>query len=138
MKIEFVQAAKTIILILLGTLLLSSGCQSDQKVPERYSFVIGLKPEKMAEYKKLHAETWPEILELIEQSNIRNYSIHLGEPEEAYFEYVGQDLDKDMEAMAEHEVMQKWWKLTDGCQIPCPTREEGEFWMQLEEVFYTN
>ena len=141
---KFVHPVKTIILILFGAVILISGCQKDQPVPERYGFVIGLKPEKIAEYKKLHAEIWPEILELIEQSHIQNYSIHLGEPEEgkfylfAYFEYVGQDMDKDMEAMAEHEIMQEWWELTDACQIPCPTRKEGEFWMKLDEVFYTD
>ena len=144
MKTQFVHPVRTIILILLGAAILTSACQKDQKAPERHAFVIGLKPEKMEEYKKLHAEAWPEILELIEQSHIRNYSIYLGEPEEgkfylfAYFEYAGQDLEKDMEAMAEHEIMQQWWELTDACQIPCPTRREGEFWMKLEEVFYTD
>ena len=36
--------------------------------------------------------------------------------------------------MARHKVMQKWRELTDACQIPCTTREQGEFWMKLEEV----
>ncbi|MCP4310326.1 MAG: L-rhamnose mutarotase [Bacteroidetes bacterium] len=142
MKTEFLQAAKSIILVLLGTAILTFACQQEEKAPERHAFVIGLKPEKMAEYKKLHAEAWPEILELLGKCHIRNYSIHLGEPEKGkyylfgYFEYVGSDLDKDIAAMAEHEVVQQWWELTDACQIPCPTREEGEFWMELEEVFY--
>ena len=98
--------------------------------------------EKMAEYKELHAEAWPEILELLRECNIENYSIHLGEPEQGkfylfgYFEYTGSDLAKDMEAMGEHKVVQEWWELTDACQIPCPNRKEGEFWMALEEVFY--
>lgn len=144
MKTHLVHPVRTMIFILLGTAILSTGCQSEQKVRDRYGFVIGLKPEKMTEYKKLHAEAWPEILELLEQSHIRNYSIHLGELEEgnfylfAYFEYVGKDLEKEMEAMAEHEVVQRWWELTDACQSPCPTRKEGEFWMKLEEVFYTD
>ena len=143
MKTRFVQITKTIILVLLGTAILSTACQKKkERAPERHAFVIGLKPEKIAEYKKLHAEAWPEILELLKQSHIQNYSIHLGEPEEGkyylfgYIEYVGSDLDKDMEAMAEHDVVQEWWELTDACQIPCPTREEGEFWMKLEEVFF--
>jgi L-rhamnose mutarotase len=43
-----------------------------------------------------------------------------------------------MEAMAGHEVIQRWWELTYACQTPCPTRNEEEFRMKLEEVFYTN
>ena len=39
--------------------------------------VIGVKPEKIEEYKKLHAETWPDVLKMITQCNIRNYSIYL-------------------------------------------------------------
>lgn len=112
--------------------------------PQRHAMVIGLKPEKMDEYIKLHAETWPEILKLIEQCNIRNYSIHLGELEEGrqylfgYFEYHGDNLQEDMKVMAENEDMKRWWELTDPCQIPCPTRKDDEFWMMMEEVFYAD
>ncbi len=44
---------------------------------QRMGMVIGLKPEKIAEYKKLHASVWPEILALISQCNITNYTIFL-------------------------------------------------------------
>ncbi len=46
---------------------------------QRMGMVIGIKPEKIAEYKELHANCWPEILKGIEESNIRNYSIWLHE-----------------------------------------------------------
>ena len=48
---------------------------------QRMGMVIGIKPEKIAEYKELHANCWPEILKGIEESNIRNYSIWLHEGE---------------------------------------------------------
>ena len=35
---------------------------------KRYGSVIGLKPEAVAEYKRLHAAVWPEVLRQIEQS----------------------------------------------------------------------
>jgi len=111
---------------------------------KRYGMVIGLKPEKIEEYKKLHAEVWPGVLKTIRECNIRNYSIFLGELEEgkyylfAYFEYVGDDFKADMQKMAADPVTQKWWKLTDPCQIPLPTRAEGEWWTNMEEVFHTD
>jgi L-rhamnose mutarotase len=54
---------------------------------QRFASVIGLKPEHRAEYERLHAEVWPEVLKQIHDSNIRNYSIfRYGELLFAYFE----------------------------------------------------
>jgi L-rhamnose mutarotase len=126
--------------ILLG--LLAAGC-SQTKV-KRYGWAIGLKPEMMDEYKALHADCWPGVLKMIEECNIRNYSIYLGELEKgkyylfSYLEYVGDDFEADMKRMAADETTRKWWKRTDPCQIPLATRREGEFWMDMEEVFHTD
>ena len=144
MKMHSCITSMMIILMFTGMIQLPKSCQEDRKLPERHSFVIGINPEKIEYYKRMHAHAWPEVLSVLRKCNIRNYSIHLGELEEgkvylfAYFEYTGKNLEKDMKRMAESEVIQKWWKLTDPCQIPCSTRREGEFWMKLEEVFYTN
>ena len=43
---------------------------------KRYGSVIGVKPEKLEEYKKLHAAVWPAVLAMISECNIRNYSIY--------------------------------------------------------------
>jgi len=40
-----------------------------------YGSVIGVRPEKLEEYKKLHAAVWPAVLDMIREVNIRNYSI---------------------------------------------------------------
>ncbi len=144
MKTQKPKSGIILIQFLVCLILLFSACQREESNPERFAMVIGLKPEKMVEYNKLHADTWPEILELIRKVNIRNYSIHLGELEKgkfylfAYFEYHGDNFQEDMDFMAADSTMQKWWELTDQCQIPSPMRKEGEFWMKMEEVFYTN
>ncbi len=41
----------------------------------RYGMVIGLRAEKLDEYKKLHAAVWPEVLKMIKEFNNQNYSI---------------------------------------------------------------
>ena len=43
----------------------------------RYGMVIGVKQEKLAEYKKLDAAVWPGVLDMIAKWNIHNYSIYL-------------------------------------------------------------
>ena len=57
-----------------------------------------LKPEKIEEYEALHAAPWTEVLQTIHDCNLRNYSIFReGEQVFAYFEYIGEDYEADME-----------------------------------------
>ena len=44
---------------------------------KRYGMVVGLRAEKIDEYKKLHAAVWPDVLGMIKQCHIQNYSIYL-------------------------------------------------------------
>ena len=106
---------------------------------KRMGMVIGIRPEKIAEYKRLHAETWPEILAKISDCNIRNYSIFLREPENllfGYWEYHGADFEADAAKMAADPVTQRWWQLTDPCQNRLASAKEGEQWSMMEEVFH--
>jgi len=125
---------------LLALCFLFAGC-AQQKV-KRYGSVIGLKPEKLEEYKELHANVWPGVLKKIKECNIRNYSIYLGELEEdkyylfGYFEYTGDDFEADMAKMAADPTTQKWWTFCEPCQSPIPTRKESEWWADMEEVFH--
>jgi L-rhamnose mutarotase len=103
----------------------------------RHGFVIGLRPEAEAEYRELHAKTWPAVKEQIKRSNIRNYSIFLhGNLLFGYFEYGGSDFEADMRAMAADPETQRWWELTESMQQPLPSRHEGEWWAEMEEVFH--
>lgn len=105
----------------------------------RFAQVIGLKPECVDDYERIHAAVWPEVLDLIRRHNMRNYSIFRhGTTLFAYFEYVGEDFDADMTAMAEHPVNREWWKLTDPMQEAVPDRAEGEWWKTISELFHTD
>jgi L-rhamnose mutarotase len=111
--------------------------------PKRYAMVTGLKPEKEAYYRKLHAEPWPSVMAKIKECNIRNYSINRIEIDGnpylfSYFEYVGSDFDADMAKMAADPETRRWWKETDPCQRPLPdAAKSGEIWTTAEEVFWT-
>ena len=106
---------------------------------ERYGSVIKLKPEKEEEYRELHANAWPSVLEMIRECNIRNYSIYFKDGYLfSYFEYYGDDLNEDIKKMAADPDTQAWWKLTDPCQEPLETRKEGEWWTSMEELFHTD
>ena len=103
--------------------------------------LIGLKPEHIAEYRKLHAAVWPEILDKITECNIRNYTIFLREPENllfAYWEYIGTDFEADMQKMADDPNTQRWWDICMPCQEPLESRKEGDWWAMMEEVFHND
>lgn len=108
---------------------------------QRIGMMVGIRAEKIEEYKRLHADVWPSVLAQISRSNIRNYSIFLREPENVlfgYLEYHGDDFSADMARMAQDPETQRWWTLTDPCQEPLASRADGEQWSMMEEVFYYN
>ncbi len=111
---------------------------------KRFGSVLEVKKDKLDEYVKLHAAVWPEVLDMIKQCHIHNYSIYLRKlpPDTyylfSYFEYKGDDFDGDMAKMAADPMTQKWWDVCKPCQTPIPDREEGEWWASMEEVFHVD
>ena len=108
---------------------------------KRYGWIIGVKEEKLDEYKKLHADVWPDVLDKIKQCNLRNYSIYLRELPDgkhylfSYLEYTGEDFDADMTKLAAEPIIQKWWDVCKPCQEPLANCAEGEWWSDMEEIF---
>ena len=103
----------------------------------RYGQIINLKPERVEKYKRLHAEVWTDVIKAIAKSNIKNYSIYLkNDILFAYFEYHRTQFEKDMAEMAANPVIQKWWGVCKPCQQPIETRQEGECWANMEEIFH--
>lgn len=103
----------------------------------RYGSVIGVKPEAVARYKAYHASVWPEVLDMIRQCNIRNYSIFWKDNLLfGYYEYHGNDYRADMAKMASDPRTQEWWSIMIPMQWPLETRQEGEWWAVMEEVFH--
>ena len=108
---------------------------------QRMGMMIGIAPEKIAEYKELHANVRPEVLEQIAAANIRNYTIFLREPENVMFgtwEYHGDDFEADMAKVAANEATRRWWAVCGPCQRPLESRKKGEWWAMMEEVFHVD
>ena len=104
---------------------------------KRIGSVLRVKPERFEEYRQAHAAVWPEILDMIRQCNIRNYSIYYKDGWLfSYFEYTGQDYAADMAKMAGDPKTQQWWAYVGPMQEPLPTRKQGEWWAEMEEVFH--
>ena len=111
---------------------------------KRFGTMIGLRPEKAEEYKRLHAAVWPDVLKKIVECNIRNYSIYLRALDDgqlylfSYFEYHGDDFATDMARMAADETTQRWWAVCKPCQKPLAHRADDEWWASMEEIFHAD
>ena len=109
---------------------------------QRHGMVVGIREEKIAEYKALHAAVWPEVLQMISACGLRNYSIFLRRMPDgkhylfSYFEYAGGDFAGDMAKMAADPTTQRWWAVCMPCQEPLPDREAGAWWADMAEVFH--
>jgi len=133
---------RSLVSFILVALALCAGCATIQ--PRRYGSVIGVKEDKLAYYKELHAHPWPGVLKKLDECNIHNYSIYLKQMDDgkhylfSYFEYTGSDFDADMKKMADDETTRKWWKETDPCQFPLDNRKKGEWWASMQEVYHSD
>jgi L-rhamnose mutarotase len=109
---------------------------------KRFGGVVGMQPEKVEEYKRLHADAWPEVLKMIKACHIRNYSIYLHRFDDgkyylfSYYEYTGKDYEKDMAKMAADPTTQKWWAVCKPCHAPLANRKPDEWWADMQEVFH--
>lgn len=104
---------------------------------QRFGSVIAIKPEKLAQYKKLHANPWPEINEMIKKCNLQNYSIYYKDGLLfSYYEYTGTDYQADMDKMAADPKTQEWWAICKPLQTPLDSRAAGEWWAEMEEVYH--
>ena len=93
-----------------------------------------LKPEKLEEYKKLHAKVWPDVLKTISECNLSNYTISvIGTTAISYFEYNGDNYDADIAKMENDPVTQRWWKYTKPC---FKGHEDGVYYVDCEEIFH--
>ncbi len=72
-----------------------------------YSWVLEIRPGYENEYKKRHDEIWPEMLEALRESGIRNYSIFKhGLTLFGYFET--DDITATISFLKDNEVNGRW------------------------------
>ena len=101
----------------------------------RFGRIIKIKPEKYEYYKELHGSPWTEVTKAIEQCNIRNFSIYFRDGYLfSYYEYTGDNYESDMDRLS--SLTSKWLNETDQCQQPIETAKQGEWWVDMIELFH--
>jgi len=76
---------------------------------QRHAFKMRLNPGMEAEYTRRHDKIWPDLVQLLKDAGISNYSIHLDRETNILFGYLERRDDHAMDDLPSHPVMKKWW-----------------------------
>jgi len=109
------------------------------KPVKRVGMVVGIQPEMINEYKRLHASDNAGVRDLLSKYHMHNFSIFLQQMpdgkwyEFGYYEYTGDDFDADMALLAKEPRNIEWLKKCDPMQIPLPG---AKGWTNMESVYF--
>ncbi|KAB0679707.1 L-rhamnose mutarotase [Aureimonas leprariae] len=70
-----------------------------------------LKPGREAEYKARHDAIWPDLVALLREAGVRDYSIHLDRETNHLFAVLWRPLDHGMDKLPLEPVMRRWWDM---------------------------
>ncbi len=76
---------------------------------QKYAFKMQLNPGCRDEYIARHDAIWPELVALLMDAGISDYSIHLDEATNVLFAVLWRRGDHAMDSLPAAKVMQKWW-----------------------------
>ncbi len=111
----------------------------ERKVTKRIGQVIEIKPEKIAEYKALHADSNSGVRDLLTIAHMENFSIFIKQFDNdkwylfAYYEYTGDNFEDDMAKLSIKQRNIDWLKVCDPIQIPFKGEKS---WSVMEKVYY--
>ena len=76
---------------------------------QKYAFKMRLHPGMEDEYRKRHAQIWPDLVDLLKQAGISDYSIHLDPETHILFGVLWRTDDHGMDALPQTALMKRWW-----------------------------
>ena len=101
---------------------------------QRHAFKMRLNPRMEAEYTRRHDAIWPELVQLLKDTGISNYSIHLDRETNTLFGYLERRDDHSMDDLPNHPVMKKWWAYMGDIMATNP--DGSPVAIPLAETFY--
>ena len=112
-----------------------------QREVKRIGMVIGIKPDQIHEYKRLHADNYAGVRDLLTQANMHNFSIFMHQLDDGntylfgYYEYTGDDFEADMRWLAGQPRNKEWLAVTDAMQQPL---QGNDGWATMKQVYYND
>ena len=105
-----------------------------------YAQTICLKndPRGIEEYKRHHADCWPEVLGALKAVGVLRMKIFLLETRMFMYMETEDDFDPEVDFPRHLEMSPRcveWGKLMSTFQTPAPEAKDGEWWAYMEEVY---
>lgn len=101
---------------------------------EQIGFRMQLNPGQAEEYRRRHDEIWPELVSLLKEAGINDYSIFFHEETLSLFAVLKRREDHSMDSLPMEPIMQRWWQhMADIMQSGANNEPVVE---PLERVFY--
>lgn len=102
----------------------------------RVGFCFKVKKEMIPEYKRRHAEVWPDMLQALRETGWHNYSLFLRDDGLLFGYLETDDFDRARADMAKREVNARWQADMAPFFEALEGRRPDESMLQLEEVFH--
>jgi L-rhamnose mutarotase len=100
----------------------------------RTGFKMKLLPGYREEYRKRHSEIWPELVKLLKEEGISNYSIFLDEETNYLFAYQEQSTGKSSQDLGKSEIVKRWWDYM--ADIMETNEDNSPVTIPLKQVFF--
>lgn len=101
---------------------------------EKYAFRMMLKEGMREEYRRRHDKIWPELVKLLKDAGVSDYSIHFDAETNALFGVLWRRDGHGMDALPDHPVMKRWWAHMADIMQTHPDNEPVA--IALETVFH--
>jgi L-rhamnose mutarotase len=103
---------------------------------QRVCFILQVKPDRLAEYKRRHQEVWPEMLAALSETGWKNYSLFLRDDGLLVGYLETPDFSAALKGMASKPVNERWQNEMRDFFIDTQGRKADEHLLTLEEVFH--
>ncbi|MGW8318780.1 MAG: L-rhamnose mutarotase [Candidatus Promineifilaceae bacterium] len=104
---------------------------------KRVGFLLKVKEEKIAEYKRHHQHVWPEMKEALSRNGWHNYSLFMAENGQlfGYFE-TPESFQAALDGMAEEAINEEWQAFMAPFFESADGAHADRMMVELEEVFH--
>lgn len=101
---------------------------------KRIAFKMYLKEGQKEEYRRRHQEIWPEVVDLLKDTGLSDYSIFLDEDTHILYAVQTISSEEGSQSLGEHGIIKKWWDhMADIMEV---NPDNSPVSVELEEVFY--
>lgn len=105
------------------------------RTSKHYAFMLRLRPGAAEAYEAAHREVWPEMLVLLKDAGISEYSIYRRD-DLLILALRTEDFDATWSKIDNHPVNQRWQAAMAPYFAPLEDLRSGERFPMLKEVFY--